>query len=93
LIHVKFCTRTQFISDDTESTKYQVQASLNTTGTRFWKLKYNQDKLSTICRIMDIPCVVLPEKYQEYQIENYGYENLYQLRITHLDSHYSTSNT
>jgi hypothetical protein len=81
------------MSYDTESTEEEVQTILNTTGTLFWKLKYNKDKLSTIWPKMDIPCVVLPEKYQEYRIENFGYADLYQLRITHLDYHYSTNKT
>jgi hypothetical protein len=93
LINIQFCTRTQFMSYDTASTKDQVQASLNTSGTLFWKLKYNHDKSNTICPKLDIPCVVLPEKYQEYRIENYGYADLYQLQITHLDYHFSTNET
>jgi hypothetical protein len=95
LIHIQFCTHTKFMSYNTESTKDQVQASLNITGTPFWKLIYNQDKLSTIFPKLDIPCVVLPKKlkYQEYRIENNGYAYLYRLRITLLNYHYSTNKT
>jgi hypothetical protein len=64
------------MSYDTESTEEEVQTILNTSGTHFWKLKYNQDKLSTICPKLDIPCVVLPEKYQEYRIVNFGSADL-----------------
>jgi hypothetical protein len=56
-------------------------------------LKCNQDKFSTRFPRLDIPCVVLPEKYQEYRIENYGYSASYRLQITHLDYHYSRYET
>jgi hypothetical protein len=75
----------------TKSTEEEVQTSLITTGTSipFSKLKYDQDKLSTHCENLDIPFVVLPKKYQEYQSEKYGCADYYRLRITYLDYHYS----
>jgi hypothetical protein len=77
----------------TKSTIEEVQIILNTTSTRFPNLKYDQDKICTHCEKLDIPCVVLPEKFQEYHSNNYGYADYYKLRITHLDYHCGNSET
>jgi hypothetical protein len=76
-----------------ESTEELVQKNLNTKGIPFFSTKYNHDKLNVRCKKLDVPCVVLPENYQEYQIDNYSYADLYQLRNTHLDYHYSRYKT
>jgi hypothetical protein len=81
------------MSSDNKSTEEEYQISLNTTGLPFSKLKYNQDKLGMRCEKLDIPCVVLPEKYQEYRIRNYGYANLYRLQFSYWDYHLSRYDT
>jgi hypothetical protein len=54
-------------------------------GTVFSTLRPNQDKRKTMCKKLKLPSGILPEEYQDYCHEAYGYSDHYWLQITHLD--------
>jgi hypothetical protein len=62
-------------------------------GTVCSELRPKQDKRKTTCKKLKLQSGILPEKYQDYCNEAYGYSDHYWLWITYLDSHYSRNET
>jgi hypothetical protein len=59
----------------------------------FSTLSPNQDKRKTNCKKLKLSSGILPEEYQDYCNEAYGYSDHYWLLITQLDYHYSRNKT